>query len=237
MSIKRSRSISMFLEQNRQIIDQCIFFFDFFFFFYFFYFSKMIMSISIEWSFEKILYDVIFDDAFKFKIKMSLKIENWKLYLLKHFDQHFVSKLFDIIKRNANVEYIEIKKFHIFENHRLINEIFDILIANFNKHFIVRWINKMFFSFFKHHICSFLNLIFKHVDEWKRIHDLSYFKDNSINENIIENVEILKYVTFDKIIAIFIFQKRNVVMFKKNFANAFKHIFVIFLNRWLFDFQ
>ena len=26
-------------------------------------------------------------------------------------------------------------------------------------------------------------------------------------------------------------------MFKKDFANAFKHIFVILLNRWLFDFQ
>ena len=154
----------------------------------------MIMSISIEWSFEKFLYNVAFDDALKFKIKMSLKIENWRLYLLKHFDQHFVSKLLDIIKRNANVEYIEAKKFHIFENHRSINEIFDILIANFNKQFIVRRINKMFFSFFKHHICSLLNLIFKHDDKWRRIHDLSHFRDNSINENIIENVEILKYV-------------------------------------------
>ena len=206
-------------------------------FFFFFYSSKMIMSISIEWSFEKLLYDVVFDDALKFEIKMSLKIENWRLYLLKHFDQHFVSKLLDIIKRNASVEYIEIKKFHISENHRSINEILDILTANFNKQFIARRMNRMFFSFLEYHICSLLSLILKHDDEWRRIHDLSYFRNNSINEVIIENVEVLKYVTFDEIIAIFIFQERDAVMLKKNLANAFKHISVILLNRWLLDFQ
>ena len=95
--------------------------------------------------------------------------------------------------------------------------------------------SKMFF--FSQYICLFLNLMFKHDDEWKRIHDFSYFKNNSINENIIENTKFLKYVTFDKIIAIFIFQKRDVVMFKKNFVNAFKHISIIFLNRWLLDFE
>ena len=143
--------------------------FDFFsfssFFFFFFYSFKMIMSISIEWLSKNLLYDVVFENAFKFEIKMSLKIEKWRLYLLKHFDQYFVSKLFDIIKRNANVEYIKVKKFHIFEYHRSINEIFDIFIANFNKQFIVRRMNKMFFSLFEHHICSLLNLIFKHDDE------------------------------------------------------------------------
>ena len=195
------------------------------------------MSISIEWSFEKLLYDVVSDDALKFEIKMSLKVEDWKLYLLEHFDQHFVSKLLDIIKRSASVEYIETKKFHIFENHRSINEIFDILTANFNKQLTARRMSRMFFPLFKHHICSPLSLILKHDDEWKRIHDLSHLRDNSVNEDIIENVEVLKYVTFDEIIAVLIFQGRDAVMFKENFANAFKHIFVTLLNRWLFDFQ
>ena len=168
---------------------------------------------------------------------MSLKIEKWRFYLTKHFDRYFVKKLLNIIKRNANVEYIEIKKFNVFENHNSIKQTFDILIVDFHKQFVVRRICKLHFSFFVHYICSSLNLISKHDDEWKRIHDFFYSKDNSINENIIENVEIVKYVTFNKIIAIFIFQERNVVMFKKNFVNAFKHILVIILNRWLFDFE
>ena len=101
------------------------------------YFRHMMMSTSIEWFIENFLYDVAFENAFKFEIKMSLKIEKWKLYSLKHFDQNFVSKLFDIIKRNANVEYIEIKKIFDFKNYRSINEIFDILIVDFQKQFVV----------------------------------------------------------------------------------------------------
>ena len=219
------------------MIDRCVFFWFFLFFLFFFYFRRMIMSISIEWSSEKLLYDVAFDNVFKLEIKMSLKIRAWRFYLLEHFDQHFVSKLFDIIKRNANVEYIENKKFLVFNNHRSINEILDIFIVDFNKQLIAQRVSKMFFFLFSNYICSFLNLIFKHDDEWKRIHDLSYFKNNSVNENIIENAKILKYVTFDEIIAIFIFQKRNAVMFKENLVNAFRHISMIFLNRWLLDFE
>ena len=222
------------------MIDQNVFLWFFLFFFFFFsflYFRQMIMSISIEWSSKEFLYDVVFDNASNFEIKISLKIKKWKFCLLEHFDQYFVSKLLDIIKRDANVEYIENKKFHVFINYRSINEVFDIFIVDFDKQFIVRRMSKMSFSLSAHYICLLLNLIFKHDDEWKRIHDLSYFKNNSINENIIENAEVLKYVTFDEIIAIFIFQERDVVMLKENLANAFRHIFVIFWNRWLLDFE
>ena len=213
------------------------FFFSFSFFFFFFLYSRqMIMSISIEWSSKKFSYDVAFDNAFNLEIKISLKIKKWRLCLLEHFDQYFVSKLLDIIKRDANVEYIENKKFHVFINHRSINETFDVFIVDFDKQFIVRRMSRMFF-FSAHYICFFLSLILKHDDEWKRIHDLSYFKDNSVNENIIENAEILKYVTFDEIIAILIFQERNAVMFKENLANAFRHISVTLWNRWLLDFE
>ena len=136
------------------MIDAFFFDFDFFFFF------KMIMSTSIEWSSKKILYNVVFDNFFDFEIKISLKIKTWKFYLLKHFDQHFVSKLFNIIKRNANVEYIENNKFFVFINHRLINEISNIFIVDFNKQRIVQRMSKMFF-FFTLHLFIFVKRIFK----------------------------------------------------------------------------
>ena len=196
----------------------------------------MIMSISIEWSFENFLYDVAFENAFDFEIKMSLKTKRWNLRLRNHFDRNFVNKLLDIIKRDANIEYIENKKFRIFNNYNSINEIFDIFIVDLVKQMIAYKLFRVRDVLSSHYVCSLLNLISKYDDDWKRIYDLLYFKNNSINENIIFNAKTLKYVTIDEIIAIFIFQERNVVMFKKNLANTFKHIFVIILNRWLLDF-
>ena len=203
----------------------------------FFYSRQMIMSISIEWSSKELSYDVALDNASNLEIKISLKVKEWRFCLLKHLDQYFVSKLLDIIKRDASVEYIENKKFHVFINHRSINEAFDILTVDFDKQFTARRVSRMSFSLSAHYICSLLNLILKHDDEWRRIHDLSYLKDNSINESIIENAEVLKYVTFDEIIAILIFQERDVVMLKEDLANAFKHISVTLWNRWLLDFE
>ena len=191
----------------------------------------MVMPTSIEWPSEELLYDVAFDNVFMLEIKMSLKVKAWRLYLLEHFDQHFVSKLLGIIKRGVNVEYIGNKKFLIFINHRSVNEVFDILTTDFNKQRTAQRMSKMSFSLFSHYICSSLGLVLKHDDEWRRIHDLSYLKNNSVNENIIEGAEILKYVTFDEIIAVFIFQERDVVMLKEDFVNAFRHISMTFLNR------
>ena len=217
------------------LIDFSFFLFVFFVFFSFF-FRQMIMSISIEWSFENFLYDVAFENAFDFEIKMSLKTKKWDFRLRNHFDRNFVNKLLDIIKRDASIEYIENKKFRIFNNHNSINEIFDIFTVDLVKQMIAHRLFRVRDVFSSHYVCSSLSLISKHDDDWKRIHDLSYFNDDSINENIILNAETLKYVAIDEIIAILIFQERNAVMLKKNLANAFRHISVIILNRWLLDF-
>ena len=106
------------------------------------------MSISIEWSFEKFLYDVVFENAFDFEIKMSLKTKKWEFRLRNHFDRNFVLKLRDIIKRSANIEYIENKKFRIFNNHNSINEIFDIFIVDFVKQMIAHKLFKVRDVFF-----------------------------------------------------------------------------------------
>ena len=201
------------------------------------YSRQMIMSISIEWSSKGLSYDVAFDNAPNLEIKISLKIKGWRLCLLEHSDQYFVSKLLDIIKRSASVEYIENKKFHVFINHRSTNEVLDILTVDLDKQFTARRVSRMPFPLSAHYICFPLSLIFKHDGGWRRIHDLSYFKGNSVNENIIEGAEALKYVTFDEIIAVLIFQERDAVMLKEDLANAFRHISVTLWDRWLLDFE
>ena len=217
------------------LIDS-FFFFSVSFFLSSFYSRQMIMSISIEWSFESLLYDVAFENASDLEIKMSLKTKKWNLRLRNYSDRNFVIKLLDIIKRDANIEYIENKKFRIFNNHNSINEIFDILIVDLVKQMTAHRLSRVRDVLSSHYVCSSLSLISKHDDDWRRIHDLSYFRDDSINESIILNAKTLKYVTIDEIIAVLIFQERDAVMLKKNLANAFRHIFVIILNRWLLDF-
>ena len=49
---------------------------------------------------------------------------------------------------------------------------------------------------------------------------------NSINVYIFEKRDFLKYIIFDKIIVVLICKKTNLMLIKRNFVNAFKHMFV-----------
>ena len=50
---------------------------------------------------------------------------------------------------------------------------------------------------------------------------------NSINVYIFEKRDFLKYIIFDEIIVVLICMKTNLMLIKRDFVDAFKHVFVV----------
>ena len=97
-------------------------------------------------------------------------------------------------------------------------------------------------TFIEHFIFFSFDLMSKADDDWRRIHDLFYFKfkENrvvvSVNAYIPEEWSILKYVTFDEIVDALIIQDREAMLIKRDLAKAFRHISVIRADWWLLNF-
>ena len=164
-------------------------------------------------------------------------IEQWKSHLIKHSNRYFVVVITKIIRQSAKIEYIDSSRFLLSKNHFFVSETFDILTTNVNKQLIAERFIIMFFVFFDKYICSSLSFVSKFNDDWRRIHDLFFSKSFSINCFISGDWKTLKYVFFDEIINALLAQNRKIVLFKKNFVDVFKHVFVIVNDRWLLDFQ
>ena len=69
----------------------------------------------------------------------------------------------------------------------------------------------------------------KAIDDWKRIHNLSYH-DFFVNDYISNEFDILEYSTFNDALDTLLKQKRDVVLIKKDLQNIFRHVFVAKLN-------
>ena len=146
---------------------------------------------------ESFSYDIAFADENDLKIAKFLNVENWKYYLNSHSNRSFVNILLCVIKRGVKIEYIGFKQNRVCENHSFVNETFEILLVDVENQWIINRLSKMKNSYAKFYICSLLNLISKHDENWKRIHNFSYSKKNSVNSWISRNYEILEYIAFD----------------------------------------
>ena len=150
--------------------------------------------------------------------------------MLKNYkNRKFAITLIEIFIFDVKIEYIDSIQLIFVENYFFVSNALEIFTKNFHKQIktycIIR-INNISKKFF---ILFLLNFVSKTNNNWKRIHNLFYFKHKFIFVNfyIFEKRDILKYIIFDKTIDILICIKKNSKLIKQNLINTFKHISII----------
>jgi hypothetical protein len=71
---------------------------------------------------------------------------------------------------------------------------------------------------------------------WRRIHDLSYPRDLSVNDNIPEPWATLEYTTFDEAINALLLVGKGAILVKRDLSDAFRHIPIAESDQWLLGF-
>ena len=82
-----------------------------------------------------------------------------------------------------------------------------------------------------------LGLVPKHDGGWRRIHDLSFTRDDSVNDGIPRDWDSLEYSAIDDAIAAIISQGQGDILPREDLAGALRHIPVALSDRWLLGFQ
>ena len=197
------------------------------------------ISISLLCISEKFSYDVTLSEESSLLKLELLIIDNWITRLQKHSNRIFANALVRNFTHDAKIDYINSSCLNLTQNHIFANNAFHILIADLIKQLKAHRIIKVAKISFKHFIFSSLDLVLKTNDEWRRIHDLFYFKISKflfVNAHISKTWDALEYTTFDDALEALIRQDSKIILIKRDLSDAFKHIFVTKSNWWLLKF-
>lgn len=86
-------------------------------------------------------------------------------------------------------------------------------------------------------ISSLLGLVSKSNGSLRKIHHLSHFPSQSVNDNISVEVSELRYAKFSEIFNLVIHAGRNCIILKRDIKDAFKTILVALYYQWLLGFM
>lgn len=153
-------------------------------------------------------------------ISGPLKREGWRKRLDTHPDRYYVNMILDIIEYGG---YQSPLQQILSKNLSSATDAPDIIsqdLENQIKHDRVSQVDILP----AHFISSPLGLVPEPNSGWQRIHHLSHPCGSSVNCNIPEEFEILKYTTFDEAIAVLLKVGPNAVFVKRDLADAFRYI-------------
>ena len=122
-----------------------------------------------------------------------LKIKGWSRYLQNHPDRYYVRALLRINRHGARIGYTGPPRFFLSENHSSASEAPTTLTADVNKQLAAGRLSILSEPLPGHYICSPLGLVPKSNGGWRRIHDLSYPKGQSVNDGILRDWGSLEY--------------------------------------------
>ena len=87
------------------------------------------------------------------------------------------------------------------------------------------------------YVCSPLGLVPKHDGGWRRIHDLSFPRGQSVNDGIPHDWGALEYATFDDAVDALLSKGPGAQFVKRDLKDAFRHIPVALSDQWLLGFS
>ena len=79
-------------------------------------------------------------------------------------------------------------------------------------------------------IYSLLRLVPKYNGGFRRIHNLSYLRKNSVNDYIPDVYSTLEYTTFNEVITAVLTMGRGAILVKKDLLDTFRYILILRLN-------
>lgn len=165
-----------------------------------------------------------------------LKEDGWKKWLYNHPDRIFANTLITIIARGVKIGYQGPDQLLLNHAHPSAAAAPEILSKDLHKQDENDRLTKLDDAPSNHFISSPLGLVPKHNGGWRRIHDLSFPRQHSVNHYIDEAFGALEYTVLDDAIDALLVQGRGAVMVKRDLADAFRHIPIAESDWWLLGF-
>ncbi len=165
-----------------------------------------------------------------------LREDGWRRWLQNHPDRVFVNTLVAIIVRGVKIGYQGPDQLLLNRPHPSAAAAPEVLSNDLRKQQENNRITKLAAEPTSHFISSPLGLVPKHGGGWRRIHDLSFPRPNSVNHYIDEAHGAIEYTLIDDAIDALIAQGRFAVMIKRDLADAFRHIPIAESDWWLLGF-
>ena len=141
-----------------------------------------------------------------------------------HPDTTYAKTLAGILRKGAKIGYRDPFLNHRNQNHLSALSTPDLLTADLQKQLQYNRLTKIEPDSKAQFNYSPLRLVPKHNDDWRRIHDLSFPYDNSVNNDIPRDWGTLKYTTFDKTVDALLQQGPKALLIKRDLKNTFRHI-------------
>ena len=165
-----------------------------------------------------------------------LKREGWEFWLKNHPDREFSRLVDNIILRGVRLGYAGPRHLLIRKAHPTAMADPQLLSADIQTQNDKGRLLRLQIPPKAPFVASPLGLVPKHDGGWRRIHDLSHPTGLSVNDFIPPAYGSLEYVTFDESVTALATQGVGAVLIKKDLSDAFRHIPVAMMDRWLLGF-
>lgn len=165
-----------------------------------------------------------------------LRVAGWKKWLTNHPDRVFINTLLTIITRGVKIGYQGPNQLLLNHPHPSAAAAPDILSKDLRKQEEKDRLTKLLVEPSDCFISSPLGLVPKHDGGWRRIHDLSFPRERSVNHYIDEAHGALEYTVLDDAIDALLTQGKGAIMVKRDLADAFRHIPIAESDFWLLGF-
>jgi hypothetical protein len=153
--------------------------------------------------------------------------EHWQLLLAQYPDPSFIDNIAGIATYGARIGYAGPLHQIVSENHASALRIPSEIDQNIASELAASRIAKIH-TLPSSHISSPLGAVPKKANGiqtgWRRIHDLSYPKENSVNDGIPQQFGSLTYQTLDDAIALIAKHRRHTILRKRDLKDAFRRI-------------
>lgn len=162
---------------------------------------------------------------------------NWSFWLYSHPDRVFVRTLTLIIERGVRIGFQGPQTLFITSPpHPTASDAPDVLDKDLQKQLDNQRLSVVTLPLHPPSVVSLLGLVPKRDGGFRRIYNLLFPKQSSVNDYILDHFGALEYVSIDDAIELILQIGRGTVLVKKDFTDAFRYIPIAIADRWLLRF-
>ena len=166
-----------------------------------------------------------------------LRVDGWCFWMKTHPDLTFAKTLAAIIRKGAKIGYQGQILYHDHQNHQSARAAPDLLTADLQKQLQHDRLTQVDPQTQPRYVCSPLGLVPKHDGSWRRIHDLSFPRGDSVNDGIPQEWGALEYAIYDDAVNALLQQGVGAIFVKRDLKDAFRHIPVAISDQCLLGFH
>ena len=154
-----------------------------------------------------------------------------------HPDQNFAKSISGILLSGAKIGYRGPPLNYRNPNHQSARSALQILTADLQKQLQHDRLTQVDPQAEAQYVCSPLGLVLKHDGGWRRIHDLSFPRGQSVNDGIPHDWGALEYAIYDDAVDALLSRGPGAQFVKRDLKDAFRHIPIAKSDQWLLGFQ